>query len=359
LTEIESIGEPAVTSRNLLVLAALALLIPAAVCSAQDNRLFGYVSIRNSKISTMALQSDSKIALLGMTSGMMTVFDPLPGKFLRFEPFNGHEKELTAAVFSHDDKWFATGGIDGNVKLWETQVAYKFQTDSINLKEKEPKPKPPEAKHTLKAAHPGGVTALAFSPDGKRFASAGSDGNVKIWNSQMAQLQATIEAHKGGVHAIDFSPDGESLATAGADKTFKIWPVDKLEKPAFTSPLHQGPVMAIAFSPDGKQIASGSGEPKVSGQLQIFDVAKGKVALTFGDLKDVVTTLSFHPTLPRLASGGQDKKVRVWSFTLKKQLYEEAHAESLIKVYYSPKGNVLGTICSAEGKWWNASPKAK
>ncbi len=339
-----------------IVLLLAFVATPNAV--AQENRLYGYVSIRNTKISTMALQSDCKIALLGMASGWITVFDPLPGKFLRFEPFPAHDKQVTAAVFRDDDKWFATGGIDGNVKLWETQVAYKFQTDSLNRKEKAPKLTPPEAKHTLKAAHAGGVSSLAFSPDGKRIATAGADGAVKIWEVESAKLQTTIEAHKGGVHAVAFAPDGESIVSAGADKVFKIWKISNPEKPAFTSPEHRGPVLAVAFSPDGKLIASGSGEAKVSGQLQIWDVGKGKLAHAFGDLKDVVTTLSFHPKLPRLASGGNDKKVRVWSLTLKKQLYDEGHRDPLIKVFYSLDGRVLGSVCAEEGKWWNGSPKA-
>lgn len=343
---------------RLLVTTSVLLLAPLVVC-AQENRLFGYISIKNAKNSTMALNSESKIALLGLTNGYITVFDPLPGKFLRFEPFAAHDKQVTAAVFRDDDKLFATGGIDGNVKIWDAQVCFKFQTDSLARKEGTPKLTPPEAKHTLKAAHAGGVTSLSFSPDGKRLASAGADGTVKLWDVERAKQQATIEAHKGGVNAVAFAPDGESLASAGADKTFKIWKADVGEKLTFTSPEHPGPVLAIAFSPDGKQIASGSGEPQKSGQVQVWEAGKAKPVLAFGDLKDVVTTLSFHPRVPRLASGGLDKKVRVWSLTLKKQLFEDAHVQGLIKVHYAPKGNVLGSICADEGKWWNATPKAK
>jgi hypothetical protein len=58
--------------------------------------LYGYVSIRNTKISTMALQSDCKIALLGMVraDGGVRSF---AGKF-SFELFP-HDK-ITAAVFA-------------------------------------------------------------------------------------------------------------------------------------------------------------------------------------------------------------------------------------------------------------------
>ena len=335
------------------------LLMGLSQTAAQDNRMAGYVSIRGAKLSTMALQSDARIALLGFTSGQAAVFDPLPGKFARFEPFTAHEKSPTAAAFRGDDRWFATGGGDGNVKLWESHVAIKFQVDSINRKDKAPKPIPPEAKHTLKAAHAGGVTALAFSPDGNRLASAGADGSVKIWEVESAKQFVAIEAHAGSVNAVVFAPNGESFATAGADKTFKIWKVNNPDKPALTSPEHKGPVLAVAFSSDGKQIASGSGEAAKSGQVQVWDAGKGKLVHAFAELTDAVTTLSFHPKLPRLASGGKDKKVRVWSLTLKKQLYEDLHKEGLIKVQYSADGKVMGSVCAEEGKWWNGSPKVQ
>jgi WD40 repeat protein len=69
---------------------------------------------------------------------------------------------------------------------------------------------------------PGGVDALAFSPDGRRLAAASTDTKARIFDVATGQPILKV-AHGGAVSAVAFSPDGRRLATASADKTARIW----------------------------------------------------------------------------------------------------------------------------------------
>ena len=64
---------------------------------------------------------------------------------------------------------------------------------------------------------------MAFSPDGKRLASASLDKTVKVWDATTGQEILTLKGHTGGVLGVAFSPDGNRLASGGWDGTVKVW----------------------------------------------------------------------------------------------------------------------------------------
>jgi WD40 repeat protein len=85
--------------------------------------------------------------------------------------------------------------------------------------------------------HSDGVVSVAFSPDGRRLASASRDGIVWVWDSATGLGVLTLTGHSQGVVSVAFSPDGWRLASAGAGGTVKVWDA----RPLDTEPAKLGP----------------------------------------------------------------------------------------------------------------------
>ncbi|CAI9544827.1 unnamed protein product [Staurois parvus] len=70
------------------------------------------------------------------------------------------------------------------------------------------------------------VNCVRFSPDGNRFATAGADGQIFLYDGKTGEKVGQFgagKAHDGGVYAISWNADGTQLLSASGDKTAKIW----------------------------------------------------------------------------------------------------------------------------------------
>jgi WD40 repeat protein len=61
------------------------------------------------------------------------------------------------------------------------------------------------------------------SPDGQLLYSGGSDGKVKVYNSQTGEVLQILWGHPEGVGSVAPSSDGRYLATGGYNGTVKVW----------------------------------------------------------------------------------------------------------------------------------------
>ena len=74
--------------------------------------------------------------------------------------------------------------------------------------------------------HEGGVTSVAFSPDGTLLVSGSSDATAKVWDVATGELRFRLLGHKQPVNCVGFSPNGMMIATGGDDGQVRFWDAD-------------------------------------------------------------------------------------------------------------------------------------
>ena len=266
--------------------------------------------------------------------GTVRLWDAATGQFLR--PFEGHTSGVWGVAFSPDGKQLASAGEDGTVRVWDVATGERL---------------------LILTGHTGGVWGVAFSPDGRRLAFASGDQThqhpgpfnpdrlaygsgyqtVKVWDLATGQEAFSFEGHKGSVWGVAFSPDGRRLASAGSDRTVRVWDTATDQKPLVLQG-HPGPVWGVAFSPDGRRLAS-AGDKTV----RVWDPATGQELLTLQGHTRPVWGVAFSPDGRRLASASLDGTVKVWDATeltpqglieyeargLVQWLFEESHLPTL------------------------------
>jgi RHS repeat-associated protein len=156
-------------------------------------------------------------------------------------------------------------------------------------------------------AHSGAILATAFSADGNFVATAGADGNIKLWNAANGEPVITLTGHTAAVSSVAFSPDGVYLASGSWDRTIRIWRVADGSH-LFTLQGHTASVTSVQFTPDGARLVSASWDQTV----RVWDFINRRVERILRGHTDWVHDAVIAPNGALVASAGRDGKINVW-----------------------------------------------
>lgn len=193
----------------------------------------------------------------------------------------GHGGPIRTIAVTADGATIITGSFDTRAILWS--------------------PDSGEARQVL-LFHEGQVNAVAALGDG-RFATAGEDSRIAIWQEGQSAPIRVLEGHTAPIAALAVSPDGSMLASASWDRTVRLWPLSG-DGPSRTFEGHDGNVNAVVFLSDGALVSAG-----YDARLILRPVDDDGAPVTIG----MPTPLNALAALPdgRLAVAGGDGAVRI------------------------------------------------
>jgi WD40 repeat protein len=187
-----------------------------------------------------------------------------------------------------------------------------------------------------KVALPGVLdVSVAFAPDSKTLAAAGTDGVLYLWDMEEHKIRQTLRGHSNKICCLAFSSDGRTLATGSSDRTIKLWdPVELRERATLEG--HTRPVVGIAFTPDSQTLVSGSWK-----ELKTWDVTTGKALESW---HEAAARVAVSPDGKTLAAGSYPAGIRLRDWRSKKELtLIKGHKSEIYSIAFSADSKTLAT----------------
>jgi WD40 repeat protein len=251
--------------------------------------------------------SPKKVTALASASSDWTVrlWDLTGTRPVQRTVIKGHWSHTYCVGFSPEGKSIVSGSEDRTLRLWEANGSE------------------PKEKHVYKK-EPIAVYTLSYSPDGKVVAYAGADSVARLWEPERHWIVRSFTGHPAYVSALAFSPDGKRLLTASKE-TLRTFNVATGQGEQFFKG-HTTYINAVAYSPDGRHVVSGAGHydyennqiKVVNGKyvykdctVRYWDVDSGKELFQLKDHEFPILSVAISPDARRIAYGSYDSILRV------------------------------------------------
>jgi WD40 repeat protein/serine/threonine protein kinase len=240
------------------------------------------------------------------------------------QTLSGHTAAVFAVSVHPSGRWFASGGDDHTVRIWDAESGQTVAELS---------------------GHDSRTRALAWSPSGNGLATVGLEGKLFLWETKTWQKRFVLDCGRD-VAAVAWSPDGKRVAVGGNldtravnEELVIIWDAATGERLRFlpgSGEVRQ--IWSLAWQPGGSLLVGGGNE-----KFHVWDADTGRQPHTIQAHSHVVSAFCWSPDGKRLASCSWDQGIRVWETDTWKKVLDlpAAHEGAVTSVAWSTNGQML------------------
>ncbi|KAI9774719.1 MAG: hypothetical protein M1839_001680 [Geoglossum umbratile] len=223
---------------------------------------------------------------------------------------------VPTATFSHDGQLFASASSDGTVRLWKLKT------------EEEPKMFPGKRDS---------VHSIPFSNNNQLFVSASCGRVVSPRSSVTGKVLWKLEGYDP-FRAVAFSHDDRLLASTSDTETVRLWDLVTTKEPRELG-VHGGQIEAVEFSHDGRLLALAG-----PGSIGLWNTETGGELLSLEGRIGSINAVAFSHGDRLLASASLDGTIKLWNLDTGEEPKKlEGHSDPISAITFSHDNKFLAS----------------
>ncbi|CAE6000516.1 unnamed protein product [Arabidopsis arenosa] len=273
---------------------------------------------KSNRVKGLSFHPKRPWILASLHSGVIQLWDYRMGTLI--DRFDEHEGPVRGVHFHSSQPLFVSGGDDYKIKVWN----YKLHRCLFTL-----------------LGHLDYIRTVQFHHENPWIVSASDDQTIRIWNWQSRTCISVLTGHNHYVMCASFHPKEDLVVSASLDQTVRVWDIGALKKKS-ASPADD----LMRFSQMNSDLFGGV-DAIVKYVLEGHD--RG------------VNWASFHPTLPLIVSGADDRQVKLWRMNETKAWEVDTlrgHMNNVSSVMFHAKQDII--VSNSEDKSirvWDATKR--
>ncbi|KAI4318640.1 hypothetical protein MLD38_032316 [Melastoma candidum] len=224
---------------------------------------------KSNRVKGLSFHSKRPWILASLHSGVIQLWDYRMGTLI--DRFDEHDGPVRGVHFHKSQPLFVSGGDDYKIKVWN----YKTCRCLFTL-----------------LGHLDYIRTVQFHHEHPWIVSASDDQTIRIWNWQSRTCISVLTGHNHYVMCASFHPKEDLVVSASLDQTVRVWDISALKKKS--------------ASPGDDMLRLNQMNTDLFGGVD----AVVKYVLEGHDRG--VNWASFHPSLPLIVSGADDRQVKLW-----------------------------------------------